>query len=1191
MQGADAVAGSAADDVGVTEVGVDAVQTQDTASLLEEGARGAVGADAAREDHGVRVGGPVGVEPRPAVDDDAGEVGGRRKVRVGVRESGRETERGVGRDEGQRAVTEDGEGVGDRGDLDGSVGSIRADRGAADVGIGARGGRVEDDGAVGVGGRAPADEDRGVAGDGVDVSQRGAAAAEADVRLAVDQVGGISAGVSEVLIRAEEESRGVGPAEVDGFGRVGRAQGDGAEGAEADLVDDGRLDAGEAGDERAELAELDRGRGTEVGQRVETVAAGTDVERAGPAGVVGREIDRAVAAAAARGEVEVAEQLGADGGQVAEGADAGVAHQVERPLEIGAVAETDRAVVVAVGFLPAPADDVPVAGRERDVVRRHELAAVIAVDVDVAVDPRTEGRGDRGEVGADADAADVGVARVSVVRLENDVVLAEGDADQATESDVGRTGGALPEHGVDGQGVVIGEDHQFAPRSGHDRPLPRRRAERSRGGARAEQDTTRTDGEGLIGADDEVGRGGRVHAQRVDRLRVPGRRVRGRKIDVGGRARGGGRRDGIRVGRRREPAARVLDGPIGDGREAVRGQSGVSGTVGVGENRSVGAGGRPDSVRRRKRVGRIADEESGAAAAGDRAEGQQGGVRAAAGDHDVRRARTEGGRREGLGRGGGGGDEAETAAAVAEIGELRGVELGADLRGRDAAHDEDRRGRDKVGGDRAGGRRGGAARGEGMGEVERQRADLAGTAGRHAGRPGDDGGRARVSLRGAVDIEGARTDLGQTAGAGEHRGGLAAESGVLAAVADPEGDGVAEVVDQRDVDGGGLLGTGVETADGERTRGDAAVEAEARGVHHVREAEQAVGERVGMLEQDRAVDDGRVAREGIGAREGEHAVTHLREAAGAAFAGAAGGGAITDRAGELDVVAVGVDQDGAQEGDAARDGPGAGSDVRGRAGRPAERAAERDEPARARAVTGGDARRQHLEGAAGVEDETALEGIVTGEGDRGADDVDARLIPARDVRGISEHAATAAEAEGAGHAGGEDARISDVAHAGAEAHAGEAERAAPEVDVGRGRGGGDGHDAGAARIGETIDLGDRIGGVGDDRARLAHDEIATCLMTIDGRRVQGAARGDGDGTVVDGHRGREGVDAAEGKRAQAGLDDPAGGVRGIERADGDDGALAAAAREGDRRDGARLVGARARDDDARDLAVGDDRVA
>ena len=346
-----------------------------------------------------------------------------------------------------------------------------------------------------------------------------------------------------------------------------------------------------------------------------------------------------------------------------------------------------------------------------------------------------------------------------------------------------------------------------------------------------------------------------------------------------------------------------------------------------------------------------------------------------------------------------------------------------------------------------------------------------------------------------------------------------------------------------------------------------------------------------MLQQDRAVDDGRAAREGVGAGQREHAGAHLGESAGEPFARTAGGGAIADRAGEFHGVAVGVEQDGAHEGDASGDGARAGRDVGRGAARPADSAALGDQAARTVTVTGGEAGREHLEGATRIEDEAAPEGVGAGEGDGVPDDIDARRIPAGDVRGEIKHAAAAAESVDPGQTRSEDPGVGDVAHARAETHAREVERGLAEIDGRRSGGRSDGHDARAAGVGEAVELRERVGGVRDDGAGLGHREEAAGFVTLEGGDVQGAARGDGDGAVVDGHGRHEGIDAAEGERAQAGLDDPAGGVGGVERADGDGGTRAAAAREGDGRDGARLVGARARDDDARDLAVVDDRVA
>ena len=345
-----------------------------------------------------------------------------------------------------------------------------------------------------------------------------------------------------------------------------------------------------------------------------------------------------------------------------------------------------------------------------------------------------------------------------------------------------------------------------------------------------------------------------------------------------------------------------------------------------------------------------------------------------------------------------------------------------------------------------------------------------------------------------------------------------------------------------------------------------------------------------MLQQDRTVDDRRVTREGVGGGQGKHAVADLGEAAGKAFAGAAGGGAVAERAGELDVVAVGVQQDGPDEGETARDRARSGGDVGGRTGRPADGAALDDETVGVGAVAGRDAGREHLEGAAGVQDEAALESIRTREGHRGADDVDARVVAAGDVGGVVEDAAAAAEAEEAGHARRVDAGVGDVTHAGAERHAGEIEAALAEVDRRRGVGRRHGDRAGARGVGEAVDLGERVRGVRHDGAALGDHEEAAGLVAVEGRRVEGAAGADGHGARVDRKLGVEGVDAGERQRALPCLDQSAGGVGRSEGRDGDGRAGAAAAREGDGRDGTRLVSTRAGDDDAGDLAVGDDRV-
>ena len=418
-----------------------------------------------------------------------------------------------------------------------------------------------------------------------------------------------------------------------------------------------------------------------------------------------------------------------------------------------------------------------------------------------------------------------------------------------------------------------------------------------------------------------------------------------------------------------------------------------------------------------------------------------------------------------------------------------------------------------------------------MGEVKGQGADLVGRTAGHAGSASDDGRRARVSLRSGVDVEDARTDFGQTADARQDRSDLPAESGGLTAVADLQGDRVAEVIDQRNRDGGVLLGTGVETADGEGARSDARIEDDASRRHHVRVVDTAVSQGVLVLKENRTVDDRGRSGESIGAGKGQHAVTDLGQAAREALAGVARGRAVADRARELDVVAVGVDEDRAEQGDSARDGARAGSDVDRRTARPADGAAVDDQAAGAEAVAGRDARREDLQGAARVEDESALEGVRAREGHRRADDVDARLVATADRGSVIEHAAAAAEAVDAGDARRKRSRVSDVTHAGAEAHAGKVSTRLAEVDARRGRGRGDGDDASTGSTREAVDLAEGIRRVCDNRAALGDDEEAADRGGVEGRGIERAAGTDGDDASVEGQCGLKGIDAGERERA------------------------------------------------------------
>ena len=385
IQHQDAAAGARTADIRVTEVGVDAVELQRAATVLLQLAS-PVEAYSLSEDHRVGVRGAVGVELEAAAQDDAREVRRRADVAVGVGNRGRDLEVGVEAEEVDLTVAEDRPRIGDRGDDDAAVGAVFGHARAALVGITPGDRRIQGDVAIAVVRRRAGEDERRVAGDAVGEGKVRAAAAEAVERLAVLDVREERTVVGQVFVGAEDEAGGVGGTEVERFVLGRDAEGDRTEGAVADLVDDGGLDAREARDDGTVVTELDDRRGTQVSQRVEAVTARADGVGARPAGIVAGEVDRAVTPAAARGEVVITVQLGTDGRESARRADAGVAHQVQRTAEGRVRAEADRAVEragLAGAFFPTATDDIPVAGQCSGVVTEEELAAVITVDVDV----------------------------------------------------------------------------------------------------------------------------------------------------------------------------------------------------------------------------------------------------------------------------------------------------------------------------------------------------------------------------------------------------------------------------------------------------------------------------------------------------------------------------------------------------------------------------------------------------------------------------------------------------------------------------------------------------------------------------------------------------------------------------------------------------------------------------------------
>ena len=975
--------------------------------------------------------------------------------------------------------------------------------------------------------------------------------------------------------------------------------------------------------------------------------------------------------------------------------------------------------VIARAFTPARADDVPVTGdllRRVEV----ELTGVVTVDVDVTGRARAERRaarignsgaaGDRsrlaqgqgigndsrdggagrdartgdggtdrhagragdGEGGrsrrgggggrsrraeVDALAADVRVTRVGVVReiADDDAVLADTEAFVAAVGDVGGAAGAIAEDGIDREGVAAGEDDEFASGARDDGAALERRA----GSAGAEEDTTRRDRQGVGRRDSRrptVGAVSSIETQRVDRLSHPVAGVRVDNVEVIGRSVSGGRRDGSRIGRGRDPAAGILGTPVGRGRGA-RAEHDVSRAVGVGDQIASGAGRGEHAVRSGKRDGgRIGDAEGAALDAGQRTEVEHQRIRTVTGEDDFRTARADEGPGDGLRVGRSGGGEGQASATGADAVKLVGgvAREGVRLRheavgvslvragGRRRADDEVRGVRDaddrgvnrdtgaadgharlessRAGdgdarrgrGDAAGqeteaaaeverGARGQDVRRVGVGgeagvrdgrggrgaEGELQGADTIRLAGGDARRAGLDGGGTRVGLLVRVEIEDAGAELHEAAGTGKGR----AVGARLGAIADAQGDGVrgTRVILQGDVD------VAVEATDREDLGGDGRVEDDrAVRFEERRQLQRAEGERVGVLQDERAAGDGAVAEEGVGAGKRQGAVAGLGDTTADAGERTVCLGIIADGAGELNVVAVGVEDRRAEERDAARDGRATAGDVGRRAGSPADGAAEGREAARAGAEVGRSLGSQDLQGAGRREREAAREGVRTRQRGGVADDDevagDAAIV--RDVTGVGQVAAAAAEAEEARVARGIGTRVGHVAHAGAEAHARKIVTRLAEIEV-RGRGGRRERDgARAAPVGETTDVDDRGERVADDGTTLGDDEEAAGLVARDCAGVDGAAVADGNGAVVDGERRGEGADAREGKRAGTGLDEATGAIRGVKGRDADARAGATAAKEGDGRDGASRVGTRARDHDAGDLAAAvDDGVA
>ena len=261
IQHQDAAARRGAADVRITEVSINAVELQRTATGLLQLAD-AVEADTLREDHRVEVRRAIGVELEAAAQDDAGEVRRRADIAVGVGDRGRELEVGIEAEEVDLAIAEDRPGIGDIRQEDAAVRTVLGHARAALVGVAASDRRVQHDGAVGVVRRGAREDEGGIAGDALREGQRKAAATEAVEWLAIHDVREERTVIGQVFVGAKDEASGVGGTEVERFVLGRDAERDRAERAVADLVDDGGLDTREAWDNGAEVTQLDHRRGT-----------------------------------------------------------------------------------------------------------------------------------------------------------------------------------------------------------------------------------------------------------------------------------------------------------------------------------------------------------------------------------------------------------------------------------------------------------------------------------------------------------------------------------------------------------------------------------------------------------------------------------------------------------------------------------------------------------------------------------------------------------------------------------------------------------------------------------------------------------------------------------------------------------------------------------------------------------------
>ena len=305
-------------------------------------------------------------------------------------------------------------------------------------------------------------------------------------------------------------------------------------------------------------------------------------------------------------------------------------------------------------------------------------------------------------------------------------------------------------------------------------------------------------------------------------------------------------------------------------------------------------------------------------------------------------------------------------------------------------------------------------------------------------------------------------------------------------------------------------------------------------------------QRVAVGQVEGAGRDGGRTGEGIGCTQGERAETSLGEGAADTVTRTARTGDIADRAGEQDVITVGIEGERAgRHRNATGDRPCATGDIRRGTGRPADRAAVGDKAARAGTKIGADRTGEHREAAGRGELQAAGERIRAGEGHVVADDADIAGDAAPDTGRIRQRAAATAEAIGACDVRRERTGVGQVGRAGAECHARQEHRSrVAEVEIGRGGRRGEGNRAEAVAVDKALDAGEGRERIDGQRAAVGDIHLAADVHVGERAREERTAGTDGDVTVTEAEvrETREDVRTVEGQRTQAEFGEGAGRI-------------------------------------------------